>query len=50
MKKLYFSLALVAAVLAFTPDWKNELHAQAGEYQFNSAYKGSAVSEHNDVQ
>jgi hypothetical protein len=50
MKKLYVSLALVAAVLAFTPDWKTELHAQTGSYQLNSTYKGSAVSEHNNVQ
>lgn len=50
MKSVYAFVALVAVVLAFTPDWKNKLHAQAGEYQFNTVYKGSAVSEHNNVQ
>lgn len=50
MKNTYLVLAIAAFVLAFTPNWKDQLHAQTGSYGLDGAYKGSAVSEHNNVQ
>lgn len=51
MKKTsIFVLAIMSAVLAFTPNWKNQLHAQAGEYQLNSNFKGSTVKDDQSAQ
>lgn len=52
LKKLGAPSFLVAALCGYmvmmTPDWKNELHAQAGYYDnfdINATYKGSTVKE-----
>jgi hypothetical protein len=46
-----FLIAALCGYLAlFTPDWKSELHAQAGEYYLDGNYKGSSISESQSVQ
>ena len=54
LKKLGAPSFLIAAVCGylalFTPDWKSELHAQAGEYNLNADYKGSSIKEDQNVQ
>ncbi|HQQ63610.1 MAG TPA: hypothetical protein PLF22_08550 [Pseudomonadales bacterium] len=54
LKKLGAPSFLIAAVCGylalFTPDWKSELHAQAGEYNLNGSYHGSSIKEYNNVQ
>lgn len=46
-----FLIAALCGYLAlFTPDWKSELHAQAGEYNLDGNYKGSRINEYQNVQ
>ena len=46
-----FMIAALCGYLAlFTPDWKSELHAQAGQYYLNGNYKGSSIKEDQSVQ
>ncbi len=54
LKKLGAPSFLIAALCGylalFTPDWKSELHAQAGEYNLDGSYKGASIKEDQSVQ
>lgn len=55
LKKLGAPSFLIAALCGylalFTPDWKTELYAQAGEYYLlDGDYKGSSIKESQSVQ
>ena len=54
LKKLGAPSFLIAALCGylalFTPDWKSELHAQAGVYNLNGNYKGSSIKADQSVQ
>lgn len=55
LKKLgapsFFLAAVCGYIALMTPDWKSELHAQAGYYilDLDGTYKGSSVSEDSRV-
>jgi hypothetical protein len=42
--------ALCGYMALFTPDWKSDLHAAAGDYNLDSNYKGSSIKEDLSVQ
>jgi len=46
-----FLIAALCGYLAlFTPDWKSDLHAQAGEYNLDGNYKGTTIKDDQSVQ
>ena len=53
LKKLGAPSFLIAALCGylalFTPDWKSDLHAQAGEYNLDGNYKGSTILDDQGV-
>ena len=51
MKKVsILTLAVMAIALSLTPDWKSDLHAQAGSYTLDGNYKGSSIKDDQNVQ